>query len=123
MRKTRCFARLVVVSLVLFVTVATCAGNAQQQPLELLRAVRAYEFLPVVGTRAALFGNESGNFEAWVYPLKLVRNFHFNVLTEGHTISSEALARTLVVRPESATIIYSGDTFSIRQTMFVPVHD
>ena len=29
-----------------------------------------------MGTRAGLFGNETGRFEAWVYPLKLFRDFH-----------------------------------------------
>ena len=77
----------------------------------------------MVGTRAALFGSETGNLEAWVYPLKILRNFHLNVLTEGRTFPAETLARTVTVRPESATITYSGDTFSIRQTLFVPVQE
>ena len=40
------------------------------------RAVRTWEFLPVVGARAGLFGYETGDFEAWVYPLKIFRDFH-----------------------------------------------
>lgn len=102
------------------------AGTTENPPaphLELSRAVRSFEFLPVVGKRAALFGNETGNFEAWVYPLKIFRNFHVNVLTEGQTLPAETLARAVTVRPESATITYSGDTFSIRETLFVPVEE
>src|SRR5437870_3787763 len=34
-----------------------------------------------------------------------------------------ALARTLIVRPESCTILYAGDTFTVRQTFFVPVRE
>jgi GH15 family glucan-1,4-alpha-glucosidase len=98
-------------------------NTAQQHSLELSRPVRAFEFLPVVGTRAGLFGNETGNFEAWVYPLKIFRNFHLNVLTEGRVLPADTLARTLTVRPESATITYSGDTFSVQETLFVPVHE
>src|SRR2546430_12620051 len=41
------------------------------------------EFLPITGTRAALFGNEAGGMEAWVYPLKIFREFHLHFLTEG----------------------------------------
>jgi glycogen debranching enzyme len=85
--------------------------------------VRTWEFLPVVGQRAALFGHETGRFEAWVYPLKILRDFHFRFLLADHSIPAEALARTVVVRPESATIIYAGDDFSVRETFFVPVHE
>ncbi len=60
--------------LVLFLSPAL----AEQEPhvLELSRPVRSWEFLPVVGERAGLFGNEAGQFEAWVYPLKILRDFH-----------------------------------------------
>src|SRR6267378_1034924 len=49
----------------------------QEKPhnLELSRAVRPWEFLPVTGTRAGLLGDESGRMEAWVYPLKIFREF------------------------------------------------
>ena len=90
-------------------------------PLELSRTVRPSEFLPVTGTRAALFGNESGTMEAWVYPLKIFREFHLNFLTEDRVLPAESLARTLTVRSESATILYAGDTFTVRETFFVPV--
>jgi hypothetical protein len=53
-----------------------CEASTQAvtaEPLELSRAVRPWEFLPIVGTRSALFGNEAGRMEAWVYPLKLLR--------------------------------------------------
>lgn len=96
---------------------------APPHSLELSRPVRSFEFLPVVGTRAGLFGNETGNFEAWVYPLKIFRNFHVNVLTEGRVLPGDTLARTVAVRPESVTITYSGDTFSMRETLFVPVNE
>src|SRR6202043_2925998 len=33
------------------------------------------------------------------------------------------LAGTLTVRPESSTILYAGDTFAVRETLFVPVHE
>jgi hypothetical protein len=49
----------------------------QKEPTpQLSRTVRTWEFLPVVGTRAALFGDESGRMEAWVYPLKIFRDLH-----------------------------------------------
>jgi glycogen debranching enzyme len=89
----------------------------------LSRPVRPWEFLPVTGTRAALFGNESGQMEAWVYPLKLLRDFRLVFHESDHAIPAEVLARTIIVRPESATIVYSSDTFTVRETFFVPVKE
>ncbi len=82
-------------------------------PVELTRAVRPWEFLSSVGQRAGLFGNEAGNFEAWVYPIKVLRDFHLRFLVDGRTVPAEALTRTLTVRPESSTILYTGDTFAV----------
>jgi glycogen debranching enzyme len=101
------------------------APRAQEPPhsLELSRAVRPWEFLPVTGMRAGLLGDESGRMEAWVYPLKILREFHLKFHTEGRVLPAEALARTITVRPESSTILYAGDTFTVRETFFVPVRE
>src|SRR5215467_3880069 len=58
--------------------------------LELSRPVRSWEFLPIVGTKASLFGNERGEMEAWVYPLKLFRNFHLVFHVDGHALPAES---------------------------------
>src|SRR4051794_30681602 len=79
-------------------------ARATERSLELSRPIRSWEFLPVVGRHAALFGNEAGRFEAWVYPLKICRNFRLNFLVANRVLSAENLARTLIVRPESSTI-------------------
>jgi len=94
-----------------------------QRSLELSRPIRPWEFLPVTGTRAALFGNESGQMEAWIYPLKLLRDLGLIFHEGDHAIPAEVLARTIIVRPESATIVYSSDTFTVRETFFVPVKE
>src|SRR6202045_537727 len=91
--------------------------------LELSRPVRPWEFLCAFGTRAGLLGNEAGRMEAWVYPLKLLRDFRLQFHTEGRVLPAETLARTLITRPESSTIVYTGDTFSVRETLFVPVNE
>ncbi len=91
--------------------------------LELSRPVRSWEFLPVVGTKAALLGNESGEMEAWVYPLKIFRKFHLTFHVDGRALPAESLVRTLIVHPESATLVYAGDNFSVHETLFVPVHE
>jgi glycogen debranching enzyme len=90
---------------------------------ELSRTIRTWEFLPVVGTRAGLFGNEAGRFEAWVYPLKIFRDFHLTFHVGDRALPAESLARTLTVRPESASILYAGDSFRVRETLCVPVNE
>jgi len=93
------------------------------QDLSLSRPVRSWEFLSATGTRAGMFGNESGNFEAWVYPLKIFRDFHLVFHLSGRVIPAETLARTVTVHPESSSILYASDDFQIRETLFVPVHE
>jgi glycogen debranching enzyme len=102
----------------------TSAPEAEpSRAMELSRTDRPWEFLPITGMRAGLFGNEAGQFEAWVYPLKILRDFHLRFHQDGRVIPAETLARTVAVRPESSTILYSGDTFAVRETLFVPVHE
>ncbi len=97
--------------------------SASEPPLELSRPIRSWEFVSAAGTQAGLFGNEQGRLEAWVYPLKILRDFHLRFHVDGAVLPAETLARTLIVHPESTTIVYSGDTFSVRETWFVPVHE
>jgi glycogen debranching enzyme len=94
-----------------------------EQSLELSRPVRPWEFVSALGTRAALLGREQGTLEAWVYPLKILSDFRLQFKVDGTVITAEALARTLIVRPESTTIVYTGDSYSVRETLFVPVHE
>lgn len=91
--------------------------------LRLSRAVRSWEFLPVTGQRAAFFGNEAGRMEAWVYPLKLLRDLHLIFHVDNKSVPADSLARSIEVRPESASILYAGDDFTVRETFFVPVHE
>jgi len=123
----RLFGACITVTMILGIAAPTGWSQQAQQKgrreLELSRAVRPWEFLPITGTRAGLLGNESGRMEAWVYPLKMFRDFHLKFHTERRVLAAEALARTVTVRPESATILYAGDTFSVRETFFVPVRE
>lgn len=98
----------------------TSAGQASPKKLELTRTIRSWEFLPVVGTRSALLGNENGRFEAWVYPLKIFRDFHLIFHIGDRALPADSLARTLTVRPESASILYVGDSFRVRETLCAP---
>jgi glycogen debranching enzyme len=97
-----------------------CAQQTSSPQLELSRTVRTWEFLPAVGERAGLFGNESGRLEAWVYPLKILRDFHLVFHVEGRALPAETLARTVAVRASSAVITYASDAFQVIETISVP---
>src|SRR6476659_8568789 len=79
------------------------AQNELVKKLEISRPARPWEFLAAVGKRAGLLGNESGKVEAWVYPLKILRDLQLTILTQGREISAETLVRTVIARPESTT--------------------
>lgn len=114
---------LAVCLVILFTAAPRCRAQHPDKELELTRTVRSWEFLPVVGTRAGLFGNETGNFEAWIYPLKIFRDLHLAFHVGGHELPAESLARTLTVRPEAASILFVGDSFRVRETLCVPVDE
>ncbi len=117
--------RLFVAAVLVLVDLFACFASGETAPasLELSRPVRTWEFLPAVGMRAGMFGNESGQMEAWVYPLKIFRGFHLRFHSDRRVLPAEALARTVTVRPESCTITYASETFQVRETFFVPVRE
>ncbi|MEX2281056.1 MAG: GH116 family glycosyl hydrolase [Gemmatimonadota bacterium] len=87
--------------------------------------VRPWAYLADQGRRAAVFGDESGSFEAWVWPLKLVRDFRlaFKVPEYDEPIAGSAIARDVIARPEGATIVYAHPSFTVRQHVFVPMNE
>ncbi len=105
-------------------TVSVLAAPPETKPsLEISRPVHTWEFLCSVGKQSAIFGNESGRVEGWVYPLKLFRDFSLTFHTDNRSLAAETLARTITVRPESTTILYAGDTFRVKETFFAPVDE
>lgn len=92
-------------------------------PLALLGNARDWQFVNAVGPHSALLGREDGTFEAWVFPLKLFRDFHLTFRAGDHLIPAENLPRTITIRPESTSIRYISDTFSVCATWFAPLHE
>lgn len=90
---------------------------------QLSRAITRGQFVSAVGRRAALLGNNEGRFEAWIYPLKILRGLRLRFHIDGRILPAEPLARTVITRPESTTIVFSDGSFQVRETLFVPVHE
>src|SRR5579859_4239356 len=65
-------------------------------------------FFDATGRKSAVFGRQDGQFEAWIYPIKLLHNFRLEFQQEGQLepIRGETLLRQVVTRPESTTLVY-----------------
>ena len=126
MKRSRHTASWKLACLPVLLFISPVVGLAQQglaDSPELVRAARPWEFVSAVGTRSGLLGNEGGDLEAWVYPLKVLQNFHLRFKVDGEVIDAKALSRSVSVRPEATIITYAWDTFSVKETLFTPVHE
>ena len=87
--------------LLLLVTVFLASTLLAQPPcdqsgaLTLSRPARNWQFLDAVGPHAGLLGREDGTFEAWIYPLKLFRDFQLRFRVGEIVLSGEAIPRTI----------------------------
>lgn len=104
-------------------SVMDSASEQKTHTLELSRPAHTWEFLCAVGQKSAVFGDETGRVEAWVYPVKLLRDFSLVFHTESREIPAASLARTVRVKPESTSLLYVGDTFRVTETFVAPVHE
>jgi len=57
----------------------------------------------------------------WAWPLRVLHDFHLSVRLGEELIPADSLVRSITVRPESTTIVFAGDTFSIQETLLVPI--
>ncbi len=97
--------------------------NTSGGPLTLVRTAENWQFLDAVGPHSGLLGREDGSFEAWIYPLKLLRDFHLTFRVGDRVIAASSLPRTIIARPESTSILYAGDSFAVCETWFAPLHE
>ncbi len=86
-------------------------------------SARDWQFLDAVGPHAGLLGREDGTFEAWIYPLKLFRDFQLKFRVGDVVLNGDAIPRTITVRPESSSVKYIYDSFTACATWFVPVNE
>ena len=87
---------------------------------EIARPARSWEFVDATGPKAGLFGDEQGTLEAFVYPLKILRDLRLVFHAGDHEIPAASVARRIVSTPGSYTIIYSADDFRVSEQLCVP---
>lgn len=93
-----------------------------RNPLTITRSVEAAKPFTVAGEYGAIFGEQNGTFEAWVYPVKILSGFriHAELADYPVPIDVSSLAAVIEVAPEMTTITYSHAAFTVRQRMFAP---
>lgn len=91
--------------------------------LLLTRPAQAGTYFDKVGRKFAVLGTESGTFEAWAYPLKLVRNaeLSFYLGTSTEPVRAADIVRTVEVTPELTTLTYTYQSFTLRVHHLTPI--
>jgi glycogen debranching enzyme len=87
------------------------------QDLVIERPARTWEFLDSTGPRAAWLGREDGTLEAYVWPLKILKDLHLSFRLGARVIPASSIARSIEARPGSYSIRYRSDEFSVTQTL------
>lgn len=88
----------------------------------LQQAVQTGEPFTVAGPQGVLVGQQQGELEAWVLPVKLLSHLTVEAEVEGYPVPLDlnSMAREIEVRPDHTTITYSHIAVTVRQTMFAP---
>ena len=89
-------------------------------PLTITRAVEAGKPFTVAGEQGAILGEQSGIFEAWLYPVKILSQFRITAELADYPvpINVNKQAATIEVSPAMTTITYSHAAFTVKQRMF-----
>ena len=94
-------------------------------PYALRGPARAAGFVGVEGRAAAAFGTETGEFEVWSWPLRLLHGFELSFQTPlyAEPVRGRDIARSVEVTPAGASITYVHPAFTVRQRIFAPVSE
>jgi hypothetical protein len=89
-------------------------------PVVITRSAEPAKPFNVAGERGAIFGRQNGNFEAWLYPVKVLSGFQIEAELADYPVPIDvsSLPATIQVAPAITTITYSHAAFTIRQRMF-----
>ena len=101
---------------------APAAFALRQDGPVIRQAVASTEPFTVAGERGVLVGQQRGEIEAWVLPVKLLSHLTVEARVEGYAvpIALNDMARAIEVRPDRTTITYSHIGLVVRQIMFAP---
>jgi hypothetical protein len=93
--------------------------------INLSRLAQPFTYFDKVGRTFAILGLESGNFEAWAYPLKILRGFEFSFLLGSSTASVQGrdIVRSISVDPAVTTLTFAYQSFTVRAHYITAIND
>jgi glycogen debranching enzyme len=88
--------------------------------LRLEQHAEAEKPFTVTGECGAFMGQQNGEFEAWLFPVKILSHMHIEARVEGYDVPIDvnAAAAEIDVEPDHTTITYSHVAFTLRETFF-----
>ncbi len=97
----------------------------ERDSMTLSRLAQPGTYFDKAGRRFAILGYESGAFEAWAYPLKILRNFELSFLLKGGTrpVAARDIVRFIEVTPAATTITYTYQSFTVKATYVTAVDE
>jgi len=101
------------------------AFPVEHDDLTLARPAQPQTYFDKVGRRFAILGLESGTFEAWAYPLKLVRNFEFSFQLQNSSrpIPARDIVRSIEVTPAATTLTFTHQSFTVKATYVTSIEE
>ena len=128
---SRCIG-FVLILVMAFVGVRAIAQQAEFGPVTefpmradgpvLRQAVRAGEPFTVAGPQGVIVGQQQGQCEVWILPVKLLSHLTIQADVQGYAVPLDlnSMAREIEVRPDRTIITYSHIALTLRQIMWVP---
>ncbi len=116
--------------MVLLAMMATAHAQSGFAPLEnftpassalhIERHVEPEKPFTVAGECGAFMGQQDGQFEAWLFPVKILSHMQIEARVEGYDVPIDvnADAAEIDVEPDHTTITYSHVAFTLRETFF-----
>jgi glycogen debranching enzyme len=97
----------------------------RETALTLHAEATARRFIAAHGRRGMIAGYSAESLEGWVYPFRIFHDYRIGFRPQGSAgiVPGETAAREVIVKPESVTRVYSGQNFTVRETLFVPLDE
>jgi glycogen debranching enzyme len=89
------------------------------------RLAQPNTYFDKAGRKFAILGTESGVFEAWAYPLKLLRNFELSFLLKNSSrpIPAGDIVRFIEMTPAATTLTYTYQSFTVKATYITAIEE
>ncbi len=101
------------------------AFKIESNDIALSRPAQPGTYFDKVGRKFAILGSESGSFEAWAYPLKLLRNCELSFYTGSSTepIRARDIVRFVTASPEATTLTFTYQSFTVKAIFVTPLQE